>query len=141
MSKRLVAGGAAIALLFSPLPVAATDDGAETVIRAFFTAVDAGQVEEAVAMLAPELTEGAGAKDAWAAQVSAITEVEGVEIGAGEPDGPCITYRVVAMLEVAPEAADAPIPYYGLEQGANTRWMQLCPAGGSWAINAIVTGP
>ena len=139
MSKRLVAGGTVIALLLGP--VAAADDGAESVIRAFFTAVDAGQVEEAVAMLAPELTEGAGVKDAWTAQFSAIAAVDGVEIGAGQPDGACVTYRVDAVLEVAPDTADAPMPHYGWEQGVNTRWLQLCPAGGLWAIHAIGTGP
>jgi hypothetical protein len=139
MSKRLLAGGAVIALLLGEIPVAAADDAAESVIRAFFTALDAGQVDEAVAMLAPELAEGA--KDTWTSQFSAIAGVDDVDIGAGQPDGACITYRVDAVLEVAPDAADAPIPYYGWEQGANTRWLQLCPAGGSWAIHAIGTGP
>jgi hypothetical protein len=141
MARGSIAVGASIALLLLLPPVTAAEDKAEAVIRAFLAAVDAGRVADAIAMLEPSLVEGDGAKEGWIAQLSAITAVRTVEVGSGEPDGPCLTYRVGLVLDVAPETAEAPIPYYGWDLGANTRWMELCPAGGSWAIRAIGTGP
>lgn len=50
-------------------------------------------------------------------------------------------YKVVLDVLMNPDSASAPIPYYGWENGQNTRWFTLEKVGNTWKIAEIATGP
>ncbi len=51
------------------------------------------------------------------------------------------TYKVTLDVSMNPTSANAPIPYYGWENGQNIRWVSLENAGNLWKIQGIATGP
>ena len=144
MLQKSALAGTALLLLLLPISAEAGRDDTEDVIHAFFAAIDAGRIEDALTMLDLQLVREAGMVEEWTAQLSALTAVRVVQIGPAQPieGGPCRTHRVTLDVKVTPDAANAPIPYYGWDAGPNVRWMELCPtADTSWAIHAIGTGP
>ncbi|MCM8788053.1 MAG: hypothetical protein NC935_08410, partial [Candidatus Omnitrophica bacterium] len=50
-------------------------------------------------------------------------------------------YKVVLDVWMDPKSANAPIPYYGWENGQNTRFLTLEKVGNLWKIAEIATGP
>jgi hypothetical protein len=113
-------------------------------VQAFFGLLDEGKLTEAVAMLSPALAPDAQSRDDWKRQFSAIVSVDLVdesEVRADTSD-PCAAVKVKLNVRLAPEAARAPIPNYGWDNGFNVRWLELCPEdGGAWRITSIGTGP
>jgi hypothetical protein len=52
------------------------------------------------------------------------------------------TYRVDFEAEMKPGSENAqPIPYYGFNNGINTRWVSLEKVGNIWKIQGLATGP
>lgn len=49
-------------------------------------------------------------------------------------------YKVLLDVKMDPRSADAPIPYYGWQDGENTRWIVLEKVNGQWKIAEIATG-
>ena len=114
------------------------------IIRSFFAIIGEHRPADAVSMLAPEQINDEGKKQAWEAQFDAfsalsVTSVEPVlqeDWTSNQHE-----YKVVLAAMMKPESASAPIPYYGWENGTNTRWVSIVKSGNLWKISGIATGP
>jgi len=50
-------------------------------------------------------------------------------------------YKVVLNIVMDESSKNALMPYYGYDQGKNTRFIVLVKEGNKWFIEAIATGP
>lgn len=113
-------------------------------IARFVAAIDDGRIDDALAMMGPNLVPDAAARAAWTRQFAAIISLRLVEVrpASAGANGPCFDYRVALEAAVSPEAAKAPIPNYGWDDHPNLRWIALCPGSNrSWLISSFGTGP
>jgi hypothetical protein len=104
--------------------------------------IDGHRVSDALAMMTQELVPDAD-RAAWTRQFAAIRSMHVVDIRPADTGrvGPCFKYKVTIRADVAPEAANEPIPYFGWDDNPNLRWIELCPRGDKWLISSIGTGP
>ncbi len=109
----------------------------EDVVRNFFNLIGESKIPEAVNMLSPQAISDESQKQAWGVQFNAFKKVTVKKI---EPAGEN-NYKVTLDVEMKPEAANAPIPFYGYEKGENIRWIGLTKVDGLWKITGIATGP
>jgi len=115
----------------------------EDVIRTFFGLIDEARIPEAVAMMSVEAVPDGSYKQAWGVQFNALDSIKVSKI---EPYGQenwsssKHTYKVNLEVTVSENAANAPIPYYGWENGDNLRWVEIVKEGDLWKINQIATG-
>lgn len=119
------------------------DEGVSTV-KDFLALIDAKQVAQAVDMLTPEIIASMPARQAWEEQFTAFASVLPVEVQPAEQDRWSNTihiYKVKVNAEINPAAANAPIPYYGYDNGLNVRWIALQKVNEVWKILSISTGP
>jgi hypothetical protein len=144
------------ASLTTPSPTAArtpTDSGSATsdsatsdqdALRAFFGLIDAGRSADAADAMSSSAAGDDARRQAWAVQFDAITSVALVSATPSAPEEwteSRHTYKVLLDLAMDPASADAPIPYYGYEDGRTVRWVTLVDEAGAWKIDAIATGP
>jgi len=115
----------------------------EDVIRLFFTLIDEARIPEAVAMMSVEAVPDDSYKQAWGVQFNALDSIKVLKIEPYGQDnwGPgSHIYKVNLEVAVSENAANAPIPYYGWENGDNLRWVEIVKEGDLWKINRIATG-
>ena len=115
----------------------------EDVIQLFFTLIDEARIPEAVAMMSVEAVPDDSYKQAWGVQFNALDsiKVSKIEPYGQENWGPgSHIYKVNLEVAVSENAANAPIPYYGWENGDNLRWVEIVKEGDLWKINRIATG-
>ena len=114
---------------------------AETISQ-FIASIDDHRVGDALAMMSPELVPDTD-RAAWARQFAAIKSIRVMDIRPADTGGRglCFQYKVTLKAEVAAEAANEPIPYFGWDEDPNLRWIELCPRGDKWLISSIGTGP
>lgn len=117
----------------------------EDIIRVFFELINEKRIPEAIDMMMPSLVGDESAKQSWGVQFNSL---ENIVVKKVEPSlkeewtARRETFKVTVNLEVAKEAASAPIPYYGWENGDNLRWVTLEKNEKNlWKISAIATGP
>jgi hypothetical protein len=112
------------------------------IISRFIALIDNHRVGDALAMMTPELVPDAD-RAAWTRQFAAIKSIHVVDIRPADTgrSGLCFKYRVTLKADVASEAANEPIPYFGWDDNPNLRWIELCPRGDKWLISSIGTGP
>ena len=109
----------------------------EDIVRNFFALINEGKISDAVGMLTPNNTNDDSSKQAWGVQLAAFKKVTVKNItSVGENE-----YKVVLDVEMKPEAASGPIPFYGYENGENTRWVIIEKVGTFWKVTGIATGP
>jgi len=114
------------------------------IIRSFFTIIGEHRPSDAVSMLAPDQVNDESEKQAWAVQFNAFSSLTVTSV---EPDmqedwtDSRHEYKVVLTAAMKPESASAPIPYYGWDNGTNTRWVTIVKSGTLWKIAGIGTGP
>ena len=122
----------------------------EDIIRTFFNLVNEKRISEAVEMMSTKMIPDDASKQGWGVQLNSFKsiKVEKVEPCKSEPcsqnwvEEEKEIYKVILLVEMRPEAAQAPIPYYGWDNGQNTRWLNLeKQADGLWQITSISTGP
>ncbi len=116
----------------------------EDVMRSFFSAIGEHRPSDAVAMMAPTSIPDENTKQAWAVQFNAFQSLTIKSMSAApesEWSDTKHTYKVVLEVQMKPEAENAPIPFYGYDNGENTRWVLLEKIGDDWKIVGIVTGP
>jgi hypothetical protein len=114
------------------------------IIRSFFNVIGEHRPSDAVSMLAPDQIESDSNKQAWAVQFNAFSSLTVTSVEPALQDTWTDTqheYKVVLETSMKPESASAPIPYYGWENGSNTRWVILVKSGDLWKISGIATGP
>lgn len=119
----------------------------EDIIRSFIALINEGKADEAAKMMKIKDQSPLQANSelqAWAVQFAAINSIGLLRIekaSEGESTGNKHIYKVVLDVIMDPASGSAPIPYYGWQNGENTRWIVLEKEDNIWKIAAIATGP
>ncbi len=112
---------------------------AEDIVRLFFNLISEKRIPDAIAMMSKAAVPDDAAKQAWGVQFNSIKNLEIVRIEEFEKEK---MYKVRLRVEVNPDSANAPIPYYGWENGENIRFVGIGKnTEGKWNIESIGTGP
>ena len=109
----------------------------EDIVRNFFTLIGEGKIEDAVGMLTPNIVSNDSQKQAWGVQFNAFKKILVKKVEPAVEN----TYKVTLDVEMKPESASAPIPFYGYDKGENIRWVTLEKINNVWKITGIATGP
>jgi hypothetical protein len=115
-----------------------------SLISTFFGLINEKRIPAAIEMMNSILVPDESSKQAWGVQFNSL---ENIVVKSVEPSMKeewtknKETYKVNINLEVAKEAANAPIPYYGWENGDNLRWISFERNENIWRIVSIATGP
>lgn len=109
----------------------------EDIVRNFFSLISEGKIADAINMMTPTAIGNDSQKQAWGVQFNAFKKINVKKIEPSLEN----TYKVILDIEMKPESANAPIPYYGYENGENFRWVGLEKIDNSWKITGIATGP
>lgn len=118
-----------------------TDEG---FIKNFFGLIEAKKASDAVMIMTKKNTSNDSVKQAWAVQFNNINSVKVASIEPSMQNSWTDTtrqYKVSLDVVMNPNSANAPIPYYGYENGLNTRFVSLVKEDGAWRIDGIATGP
>ncbi|MEO0097849.1 MAG: hypothetical protein ABIK78_07130 [candidate division WOR-3 bacterium] len=113
----------------------------EDIIHNFVNLIEEGRPDDAVKIMK---VRDESELQAWAVQFSNITSFKLLEIERANENEWTDTkhiYKVVLDVWMDPRSANAPIPYYGWENGQNVRWITLEMVNNSWKISQINTGP
>ena len=116
----------------------------EELITSFSNLISQGKAKDAVKMLSLQNTSSEEMKKMWQEQFEAMKSVKVLSL---EPAMKSSwtdqrrEYKVVLDMVMDESSKDAPIPYYGYDQGENTRFIVLVKEGNKWSIDTIVTGP
>jgi hypothetical protein len=114
------------------------------IIRSFIAVIGEGRPADAVSMLAPDQINDDSSKQAWAAQFNAFSSLKVTSVEPSLQEDWSDTqheYKVILNATMKPESASATIPYYGWDNGSNTRWITIVKIGNLWKISGIATGP
>jgi len=113
----------------------------EDVINNFFSFINNGDADKAALMMK---TSNDSERQAWAVQFAAFNYVQVLKMEKANEsewtDNKHI-YKVTLDVIMKPESGDAPIPYYGYQNGENIRFIILEKDGNIWKIAEITTGP
>ncbi len=113
----------------------------EEVIRNFFAFIHSGEADKAASMMK---TANDTEKQMWAVQFAAFNAVRVLKVEKANENSWTESkhfYKVILDVKMNPSSANAPIPYYGWQDGENTRWLTLEKVGNVFKISAIATGP
>ncbi|MCX6256206.1 MAG: hypothetical protein NTV31_17290 [Bacteroidia bacterium] len=117
----------------------------EDVVRLYFNLINEKRIPEAIGMMHSSMVPDDTSKQQWGVQFNSLASVSVIKI---EPfhkkewTRAKNVYKVVLKVKVKPEAANAPIPNYGWENGENVRWIHIQKdKKGLWKISQIATGP
>jgi hypothetical protein len=113
----------------------------EDIIRSFVDLIENGEASGAALMMK---TKNETELQTWAVHFNAIKSFKLLKIEKTNEDQWTDNkhiYKVVLDVWMDPSSADAPIPYYGWQNGENTRWITLEKVGDIWKIAEIATGP
>lgn len=117
----------------------------EDIIRSFFEIIGENRPSDAISMMSQKLIGDESSKQAWGVQFNAFKTVRVEKI---EPSMQANwtennhSYQVILNVQMKPEAANAPIPYYGWGDNPNTRFINLTKTSeGIWKVDEIATGP
>ena len=113
-------------------------------ITNFFKLINDGKASEAVMIMTSKNTGNDSTKQAWAVQFNAMKSITVSGVEAYNESSWTTSqreYKVTFNLTMDPNSANAPIPYYGYENGKNTRFVILAKEDGAWKIDGIATGP
>jgi hypothetical protein len=117
----------------------------EDIIRAFFNLVNEKRIPDAIGMMASKSVSDESSKQAWGVQFNSLSGIQVISIEASNKEEWTNTehiYRVDLTLRVSADSANAPIPYYGWNDGQNTRWIPIEKnESGLWKIVGLATGP
>lgn len=111
------------------------------IIHSFFNLIEEKRSSEAVGMMN---VNNDSQKQAWAVQFNAITSIKVSNVEPSMPEewsDTKHTYKVTMDVKMNPNSANQPIPYYGWENGNNTKWITIEKAGNLWKVNGIASGP
>jgi hypothetical protein len=112
----------------------------EDVIRIFVELVKEDPARAALMMK----TESDNERQNWTVQFASIKSIKLLKMEKANEnfwtDNKHI-YKVTLHVLMEIRSADAPIPYYGWENGVNVRWITLEKIGKIWKIAEIATGP
>jgi hypothetical protein len=117
----------------------------EDVVRIFFNLINEKRIPEAIGMMHSSMVPDDTSKQQWGVHFNSLVSVSVIKL---EPfhkkewTRAKNVYKVVLKVKVKQEAANAPIPNYGWENGENVRWIHIQKdKKGLWKIAGIATGP
>jgi len=113
----------------------------EDIIRNFVALVEEGKADKAALMMK---VKDESELQTWAVHFNAINSFKLLKIEKANEESWTDNkhiYKVVLDVVMNPSSASAPIPYYGWQNGENTRWITLEKVGDLWKIAEIATGP
>lgn len=116
----------------------------EDIIRTFFNLINEKRVSKAIGMMNKEMIGDESGKQAWEIQFNNINSAIPKIIDSyskNEWTENEQIYKVVLDIKMSPESEKASIPYYGWDDGENTRWIVIKKDGNLWKISSISTGP
>ena len=114
------------------------------IIHTFFNLVNEKKMSEAVMMMSSDIINNDGIKQSYGVQFSAMKEVKVLKISdsmKAEWTDTRHQYQVSLGIVIDPNPVRNPIPYYGFENGENTRFITLVKEGSRWKIEGLATGP
>jgi len=103
----------------------------EDTIELFFQLINNKEIDKALEMMVSQ-----DGQD-WRPYLEGFLRVLTVNIDRTESD----VFRVDLDVEMKPETADRPIPFFGYTEGLNTKFIILSNEDGIWKIKDIATGP
>lgn len=112
-------------------------------INLFFDLIGQGKASEAVKMLSSQNTGSVEIKKMWQEQFEAMKFVKVLSIESAMEDSwtdKRHEYKVVLNVTMDESSKNAPMPYYGYDQGENNRFIVLVKEGEKWFIDSIGTG-
>ncbi len=116
----------------------------EELITSFSNLIGQGKAADAVKMLSSQNTSSEKMKKMWQEQFEAMKSIKVLSV---EPAMKSTwtdqrrEYKVVLDMVMDESSKNAPIPYYGYDQGENTRFIVLVKEGDGWFVETISTGP
>jgi hypothetical protein len=116
----------------------------QDIIRNFFQLIEEKDVSAAVLSMSSKNTSDDSVKQAWGVQFNDWNSVNITNIEASMPtewSESRHTYKVTMDVVIDSSAANAPIPYYGYENGQNIRFIPIVKENGLWKVDGIATGP
>lgn len=117
----------------------------QDIVRTFFNLINEKRIPEAVSMLDVSAVPNDSVKQAWGVQFNYISQVIVKSIEDYNKTGWTPTeqtYKVMLTMKMNPDSANAPIPYYGYDNGDNIRWVTIRKNNENiWKIMGIATGP
>jgi hypothetical protein len=112
----------------------------ENFIYDFFEAIDRGEVEQVFAMMDENLLGNENIQEMWKANFSSLDKVKVVSLYPEEEqkwhNNKQPLYEVNIYIKSKPE-----FPYYGWDEGRNTRWITVATEEDNRKIVSIATGP
>ena len=114
------------------------------VVNSFFNLINEHKPSDAVNMLSQNQISDDSQKQAWAVMFNGFESVNVTKVESSMPEdwtANAHTYRVTLDVKMKPESANAAIPYFGYDNGVNTRFITLEKVGNVWKVNGISTGP
>lgn len=113
----------------------------EDIIHNFVNLIEEGYPDKAASMIK---TSDESELQAWAVNFSNINSFKLISLEKTRENEWTENkhfYKAVFDVWMNPDSANAPIPYYGWQNGENTRWITLEKDGNTWKITEIATGP
>jgi len=116
----------------------------EDIIRTFYNLINEKRIDEAIGMMSNYLINDEVKKQAWKKQFLTIQSIKVTEI---EPHNTeewtdlRKLYKLTLDATISEEGANAPIPYYGWNNGINIFWASLDKENGVWKFGGTSTGP
>lgn len=113
----------------------------EDIIHNFVNLIEEGYPDKAASMIK---TSDESELQAWAVNFSNINSFKLISLEKTRENEWIENkhfYKAVFDVWMNPDSANAPIPYYGWQNGKNTRWITLEKDGNTWKITEIATGP
>ncbi len=124
--------------------LSATNLTGEQFIQLFAQVINQKQINTAVAMLNSSLRADQKSSDQWTAQFNSINAITVKDLSLiSPPNNPANTeeYKVNLTVQTSPEAANAPIPFYGWNNGDNIRFITIIKGEDKlWRVQSISTG-
>ena len=116
----------------------------QSVARTFLEFISNNKIDDALSSMSPEMLGDDSQKQLWGVQLNSFSslKVNSVEDSLKETwTNEMQQFKVVVDVRMKPEAANAPIPNYGWENGENIRWIIIKKVDGKWKVDSISTGP
>lgn len=117
----------------------------EYIVGLFFKLLGDKRIPEAIAMLNEAMVPDEVSKQAGGVQFNGMELVKVIKVEPWQKEAwteDLQTFKATLSVDMAPNTAEAPIPYYGWEGEPDIRWVTLNKnSEGRWQIAEIATGP
>jgi len=116
----------------------------EDVIETFFNLINEKKIPDAINMMSLEMIGSESEKQSWGVHFNNIDKIIVKKISPSlEEDWTESkrTYKVLLDVKMNPNSSNAPIAYYGWDNGENIRFVEIKKINEVWKIASLNTGP